>query len=379
MRIAVLGGGPAGLYFAYLWKRRHPEAEVVLFEQNAAGSTFGFGVVFSDRALDFLRLDDPDTADLIAAEMESWRDMTLVHRGETVTIDGVGFSAIGRLHLLQLLQSRLATVGVVPRFSTPLQSLDGLKDFDLIVAADGVNSLVRRSFEGDFGTSVSYLDNKFVWFGTTKRFETLTQTFIETAEGTFNAHHYRYAPGMSTFIVECDRATWLRAGFDHLDPEAARSRCEAVFAEVLDGHPLVANKSTWRNFPWIWNERWSHRNMVLVGDALRTAHYSIGSGTRLALEDVIALVKALDESPGDLRAGLERYEAERRPVVEKLVRAARTSADWYEHFPAHMRLSPIDLARSYITRSGRIDDQRLRQMSPGFMARYEAERPVAAA
>ncbi|MFM9859490.1 FAD-dependent monooxygenase [Pseudoxanthobacter sp. M-2] len=379
MRIAVLGGGPAGLYFAYLWKRRHPEAEVVLFEQNAAGSTFGFGVVFSDRALDFLRLDDPDTADLIAADMESWRDMTLVHRGETVTIDGVGFSAIGRLHLLQLLQSRLATVGVVPRFSTPLQSLDGLKDFDLIVAADGVNSLVRRSFEGDFGTSVSYLDNKFVWFGTTKRFETLTQTFVESPDGTFNAHHYRYAPGMSTFIVECDRATWLGAGFDHLDPEAARSRCEAVFAEVLDGHPLVANKSTWRNFPWIWNERWSHRNMVLVGDALRTAHYSIGSGTRLALEDVIALVKALDESPGDVRAGLERYEAERRPVVEKLVRAARTSADWYEHFPAHMRLSPIDLARSYITRSGRIDDQRLRQMSPGFMARYDAERPVAAA
>jgi 2-polyprenyl-6-methoxyphenol hydroxylase-like FAD-dependent oxidoreductase len=379
MRIAVLGGGPAGLYFAYLWKRRHPEAEVVLFEQNAAGSTFGFGVVFSDRALDFLRLDDPDTADLIASEMESWRDMTLVHRGESVTIDGVGFSAIGRLQLLQLLQSRLATVGVVPRFSAPLHTLDGLEDFDLVVAADGVNSLVRRSFEGDFGTSVSYLDNKFVWFGTTKRFETLTQTFIESGDGTFNAHHYRYAPEMSTFIVECDRATWLRAGFDHLAPEAARTHCEAVFADVLDGHPLVANKSAWRNFPWIWNERWSHRNMVLVGDALRTAHYSIGSGTRLALEDVIALVKALDESPGDVRAGLERYEAERRPVVEKLVRAAHTSADWYEHFPEHMRLSPIDLARSYITRSGRIDDQRLRQMSPGFMARYEAERPVAAA
>jgi 2-polyprenyl-6-methoxyphenol hydroxylase-like FAD-dependent oxidoreductase len=379
MRIAVLGGGPAGLYFAYLWKRRHPEAEVVLFEQNAAGSTFGFGVVFSDRALDFLRLDDPDTADLIAAEMESWRDMTLVHRGESVTIDGVGFSAIGRLHLLQLLQSRLATVGVVPRFSTPLLSLEGLADFDLIVAADGVNSLVRRSFEGDFGTSVSYLDNKFAWFGTTKRFETLTQTFIETVDGTFNAHHYRYAPEMSTFIVECDRATWLRAGFDQLAPDDARARCEAIFAEVLDGHPLIANKSAWRNFPWIWNERWSHRNMVLVGDALRTAHYSIGSGTRLALEDVIALVKALDETPGDLRSGLKRYEAERRPVVEKLVRAARTSADWYEHFPEHMRLAPIDLARSYITRSGRIDDQRLRQMSPGFMARYEAERPVAAA
>jgi 2-polyprenyl-6-methoxyphenol hydroxylase-like FAD-dependent oxidoreductase len=379
MRIAVLGGGPAGLYFAYLWKKRHPASEVVLFEQNPAGATFGFGVVFSDRALDFLRADDPETADLITPAMESWRDITLVHRGQSVTIDGVGFSAIGRLELLQLLQDRLASTGVVPSFETPIRSLDELDGFDLVVGADGVNSLMRRSLEGDFRTTLSYLDNKFAWFGTTKRFETLTQTFVATEFGTFNAHHYRYSPTMSTFIVECDRATWLRAGFDRLSPDESQALCERVFAESLDGHPLVSNKSVWRNFPWIWNERWSHRNMVLVGDALHTAHFSIGSGTRLALEDIIALVRALEEEPKDVRAGLERYEAARRPVAEKLVRAAHTSADWYEHFPEHMKLAPLDFAYSYIMRSGRLDNERLRQMSPRFMAQYDAQRPAKAA
>lgn len=379
MRIAVLGGGPAGLYFGYLWKRRHPDAVVTLFEQNAADATFGFGVVFSDRALDFLRADDPSTADLITPRMETWSDITLVHRGEAVAIDGVGFSAIGRLDLLLLLQAQARAAGVELRYETMVRSLDELDDYDLVVAADGINSLVRRTFEGDFGTSLSYDANKFAWFGTTRRFETLTQTFVETRDGTFNAHHYRYSPTMSTFIVECDRATWLRAGFDRLGPDEARATCEQVFADVLDGHPLLANKSTWRNFPWLWSERWSFGNRVLMGDALHTAHYSIGSGTRLALEDAIALAQALDAHPGDLAAGLAAYEAARRPVVEKLVRASRTSAAWYERFPEHMRRAPLDFAHSYITRSGRIDDERLRLMAPGFMTRYDAARPSKAA
>jgi len=379
MRVAVLGGGPAGLYCAYLIKRRRPEADVVLSEQNPPDATFGFGVVFSDRALDFLRADDPETADLITPRMETWSDITLVHRGEAVPIDGVGFSAIGRLDLLTLLRDRLRSVGVEPRYDTLVRSVDELDGFDLIVAADGVNSLVRRSFEGDFGTSLSYLDNKFAWFGTTKRFETLTQTFVEHRLGAFNAHHYRYSPTMSTFIVECDRATWLRAGFDRLGPEESRALCEEVFADVLEGHPLIANKSVWRNFPWLFNERWSHRNMALVGDALRTAHFSIGSGTRLALEDAIALARALDEHPSDPRAGLEAYEAARRPVVEKLVRASKTSAAWYERFPEHMRLAPYDFAYSYITRSGRVDDERLRGMAPRFMAAHAANRSMQAA
>ena len=373
MRIAVIGGGPGGLYFAYLWKKRHPDAQIDLFEQNAAGATWGFGVVFSEQALEFLRADDPDTVDAIAPRMESWNNITLNLRGESVEIDGVGFSSIGRLELLRILQQRVSSVGVTPRYETSVPSVDQLTGYDLIVAADGLNSLVRRSFEGDFGTSLSYSTNKFAWYGTTKRFETLSQTFVKTELGTFNAHHYRYSPDMSTFLVECDPATWQAYGFADKTIEQSQAICEQVFAATLDGHPLVSNKSVWRNFPWIWNEHWSFRNMVLIGDALHTAHFSIGSGTRLAIEDAIALAKAL-EAERDIPAALDRYQAERKPIVKKLVTAARTSADWYEKFPEHMKLDLMDFAYSYITRSGRIDDARLRAMSPLFMARYEASR-----
>lgn len=371
-RIAVLGGGPAGLYFAALWKRRHPGAHVDVFEQNPEGATWGFGVVFSDKALDFLRADDPETEEVLSARMERWRDITLVHRGERVVLDGVGFSAVGRLDFITELTERARSAGANLHFAKIVRSVDELTGYDLIVAADGINSLVRRTFEGDFKTSLSYDDNKFAWYGTTKRFETLTQTFVETEFGSFNAHHYRYSPAMSTFIVECDRATWLRAGFAEKTEDESRALCEKVFADTLEGHPLVSNKSLWRNFPWLWNDRWSHRNMVLVGDALHTAHFSIGSGTRLALEDVIALVNALDGETNSLRRALEAYEAMRRPVVEKLVKAARTSAAWYERFGEHMKLAPLDFGYSYITRSGRIDDNQLRAMSPRFMARYDA-------
>jgi 2-polyprenyl-6-methoxyphenol hydroxylase-like FAD-dependent oxidoreductase len=373
VRIAVIGGGPGGLYFAYLWKKRHPDAQIDLFEQNAAGATWGFGVVFSEQALEFLRADDPDTVDAIAPRMESWKNITLNLRGESVELDGVGFSSIGRLDLLNVLQQRVRGVGVTPRYDTLIRSMDQLAGYDLIVAADGLNSLVRRSFEGDFGASVSYSANKFAWYGTGKRFATLSQTFVETDLGTFNAHHYRYAPDMSTFLVECDPETWQRYGFADKTIEESKAICERVFADTLDGHPLVSNKSVWRNFPWIWNERWSFQNMVLIGDALHSAHFSIGSGTRLAIEDVIALVKAL-ETERELAGALARYEAERKPIVKKLVTAARTSADWYEKFPEHMKLDLMDFAYSYITRSGRIDDARLRGMSPLFMARYEASR-----
>jgi 2-polyprenyl-6-methoxyphenol hydroxylase-like FAD-dependent oxidoreductase len=371
VRIAVLGGGPGGLYFSYLWKRRHPEAHVELFEQNPADATWGFGVVFSDQALEFLRADDPDTVDAITPQMESWKNITLNLRGESVEIDGVGFSSIGRLALLTILQQRARAVGVALRFDRGIQSIEELSGYDLIVAADGLNSLVRRSFAHEFGASVSYSTNKFAWYGTSKTFATLSQTFVRTDVGAFNAHHYRYSPDMSTFLVECDAATWQAYGFEQKTIEESQAICEQVFAEALDGHPLVSNKSIWRNFPWIWNERWSHQNMVLIGDALRSAHFSIGSGTRLAIEDAIALAKAL-EAETELTAALARYEQERKPTVQKLVRAARTSADWYENFPGHMKLEPMDFAYSYITRSGRIDDARLRAMSPQFMARYEA-------
>ncbi|MFM2422829.1 MAG: hypothetical protein RL291_1359 [Pseudomonadota bacterium] len=374
MKVFVAGGGPAGLYAAYLIKKRRPDAEVTLVEQNPAGATFGFGVVFSDKALEFLREDDPETHALITPAMETWTDLTVVHRGEAIRIDGVGFAAIGRLKLLQLLQQRLATTGVTPLYGQVMSALPRPEDYDLIIVSDGVNSSIRTAYGRDFGTTNSPLKNHFVWYGTTKEFPTLTQTFVETPYGPFNAHHYRYAPGMSTFIAECGPDTWQRAEFGTMTEEDSRKTCEAIFANVLDGHPLVTNRSLWRNFPKISNAHWHHRNMVLVGDALRTAHFSIGSGTRLALEDVIALVAALQRNDFDVAKALPYYEANRRPIVEKLVYAADTSAQWYEDFGAHMKLAPWEFAWSYIQRSGRVDIERLRRMSPKFVAGFEASR-----
>ena len=373
MHIAILGAGPAGLYLAYLIKRRSPETAVTLVEQNPADATFGFGVVFSDRALEFLRENDEATYSAITPHMESWSDITIVHRGERVTIDGVGFSAIGRLKLLQLLQARARSVGVEPSYQRAVKSLGELGNVDLVVGADGVNSLVRRSNENRFGASVRLLTNRFAWFGTDKRFETLTQTFSETKAGSFNAHHYRYSPDLSTFIVEVDQPTFARAGFAEMGEAETRVFCEHVFAQTLDGHRLISNNSIWRQFPIVHNEHWSVDNCVLVGDALHTAHFSIGSGTRLAMEDAIALDRALAHS-GNVGAALVAYEAARRPTLEKLVSGANGSATWYEHFAEHMRFAPVDFAMSYITRSGRVDIERLRKLSPRFVAQFERDR-----
>jgi 2-polyprenyl-6-methoxyphenol hydroxylase-like FAD-dependent oxidoreductase len=352
MRVLVAGAGPAGLYFSYLAKRRHPDWQIRVVEQNRLDSTFGFGVVFSDRALEFLRADDQETFELITPRMETWTDLKVVHRGTPVVIDGIGFAAIGRLELLGLLQQQAASVGVVPEYETRVSDLSS--EFDLVVAADGVNSAVRGW--RDFGTSVSYFTNKFAWYGTPSLFDTLTQTFVSNEHGSFNAHHYRHSATMSTFVVECDAATWERAGFAGMD-EAATTR----YLERLFGHRLISNKSVWRSFPILRNQRWFVGNTVLIGDALRTAHFSIGSGTRLAMEDAIGLAKALDGG------GPAAFEAARRPVVDKLVLAADASGAWYDRFPEHMKLAPREFAWSYIQRSGRIDPERLRKISPRFV------------
>lgn len=372
VKILVVGAGPAGLYFAYRMKREWPDCEIRVVEQNPPDATFGFGVVFSDRALEFLREDDPDTCALLTPAMEQWTDLALVHAGARVTIDGIGFAAIGRLALLQLLRRRLARVGVAPVYGRAVTSRAELEGHDLVVAADGVNSFVRACHGDSLGTTVTYRGNRFAWYGTTRRFEALTQTFVAAEDGTFNAHHYRYAPGLSTFIVECDEATWTHAGLADLSETAARAYCEGLFASTLEGHRLVSNRSIWRRFPQVRNAHWSVGRVVLVGDALRTAHFSIGSGTRLAMEDVIALARALRDLRADVPAALAAFEAARRPVVDKLLAAADASAAWYERFPDHMRLPPWDLAWSYVQRSGRVDLERLRAIAPRFVAGYEA-------
>src|SRR3954447_19027208 len=308
MKVLVVGAGPAGVYFAYLAKRAHPAWRIRVVEQNAADAVFGFGLVFSDKALEFLRADDAATYELITPQMETWTDLTVVHRGERVVIDGIGFSAIGRLHLLRLLRQQLATVGIEPEYETTLASFDG---YDLVVGADGANSAVRRS--ADFGTTQGQCSNKFSWYGTRRAFPTLTQTFVRNEQGTFNAHHYRHAPDMSTFVTECDASTWQRAGFAEMGEADTKAYLERVYEPVLEGAPLVSNKSIWRNFPNVRNERWFAGNLVLIGDALRTAHFSIGSGTRLAMEDAIALNKALNAHSA-IPEGLKAFEVARRPI-----------------------------------------------------------------
>ena len=256
----------------------------------------------------------------------------------------------------------------------PVAALAELGSVDLIVGADGANSLVRKSLETQFQPKIEWLENRFAWYGTAQVFECLTLTFRESFEGAFVAHHYRYSPGMSTFLVECDAPTWRRAGLDAMDDAASRAYCEKVFAPDLGGKPLVSNKSIWRQFPLLSNKNWSARTKegvpaVLIGDALRTMHFSIGSGTRTAFEDAIALDRAFGEAGDDVPAALAAFERERRPVAEKLHAAANASSYWYERFPEKMKLAPWELAHDYMTRSGRIDDERLAKMAPHFMAR----------
>src|SRR5262249_47638036 len=335
---------------------------------------FGFGVVFSDRALEFLNEGDPETFAAIVPHLESWTDITVVHRGERIRIDGVGFAAIGRLDLLHLLQARARSVGVEPTFRHPIVDLRELGDADVIVGADGVNSLVRRTHAAAFGATTTYLTNRFAWFGTAQPFETLTQTFRHTNLGNFNAHHYRYAPAMSTFLVEVTEETFTRAGFDRMSATESAAVCAGVFAADLDGHPLLSNNSVWRRFPIVRNARWWHDRHVLIGDALHTAHFSIGSGTRLAMQDAIALDRALSVHAPAVRAQLRAFEPGRRPAAATGVEATNASGAWNEGCAEHMAHEPLDFAMSYLTRSGRIAPERLRQSSPQFAARYERER-----
>lgn len=397
MKIRILGGGPAGLTFAGLMKQQDPTHDIVVFERGPRDATWGFGVVFSDRALEFLRADDEALCQLLTPHMETWKDLTIVHNDTRVPIAGNGFASIGRLELLKLLYTHVESLGVRIAFQTEITSLDHpeLAGADLVVAANGAFSWVRAENEARFGTTTDWRPNRFIWYGTTKPFDTLTLTFRDTPHGVFCAHHYRYSPGLSapgrsealtpereqheagpvsTFLVEVEEQTWQRAGFQHMSPQDTIGLCEEVFAQDLGGHRIVSNHSYWRNFPAIWNERWSFGHVVLMGDALRTAHFSIGSGTRLAMEDALALAKAFREQPRVADA-LKRYQALRQPPMKKIWDAANVSLRWYEQMGTHMALHPVDFAYSYMTRTGRVDHAEVRRRDPGLAAAYEVRHP----
>lgn len=374
MHVEILGGGPAGLTLAILLKRQDPAHAVRVVERGVRGATWGFGVVFSDRALDFLRADAPGLHDLLTPLMQSWQDLTIVHGDTRIPIGGNGFASIGRLELLDALQREAERLGVVLEFDRALADVRDLGEADLRVAADGAFSASRDARTDAFGTQVDWRHNRFVWYGTTLPFDTLTLTFRAHALGVFCAHHYRYAPDRSTFLVEVDEATYRRAGFDAMGEADSLRLCEQVFAPDLHGHRLLSNRSTWRRFPAIWNERFFDERTVLIGDALRTVHFSIGSGTRLAMEDAIALAKSLRER-ARIDDALAQFQRERQPPMRKIWDAANVSLRWYEGMGALMALDPHEFAYRYMTRSGRVDHAEVRRRDLRLAQAYERLHP----
>lgn len=378
MKIRILGAGPAGLYFAALMKRADPSHDIEIFDRSPRNATWGFGVVFSDRALEFLRADDDALYHYLTPHFENWPEIKIVHNDTAIPVAGNGFASIGRLELLTLLYDYVENLGVPLHFERDITRLDQLGAADLYVGANGAFSWIRGENEAKFGTTTDWRPNKFIWYGTSKAFNSLTLTFRETPLGVFCAHHYRYGPDRSTFLVEVTGETWKRAGFETMSPQDTIATCERVFAKDLDGHPIISNNSNWRNFPAIWNERWSFDNVVLIGDALRTAHFSIGSGTRLAMEDSVALFKAFKEAgTHDVRQALALFQQKRLPPMKKIWDAANTSLRWYEEMDQLVpSLTPVEFAYSYMTRTGRVDHAEVRRRDPALAAAYEALHPV---
>jgi anthraniloyl-CoA monooxygenase len=370
MKIVSIGGGPAGLYLAILMKKADPAHDITIVERNKPGDTFGFGVVFSDETLGNFADADRESYEAITAAFAHWTDIDVHFRGAVVTSTGHGFSGMARVKLLEILGARAAALGVKIVHEREVKDVTEFPDADLILAADGVNSAIRAKYEKRFEPSLDWRRNKFVWLGTTRPHPAFTFHFKEHASGMFRVHAYQYDKSNSTFIVETSEETWKRAGLDKASEAGTLAFCEDLFREELAGHKLIANRSIWRTFPTIRCAHWHFDNVVLMGDAVHTAHFSIGSGTKLAMEDSIELAKAL-RTHKIVPDALKAYEAVRKPQTESTQRAAQTSLEWFEETERYRALEPLDFAFSMLTRSMRITHTNLKLRDPALMKRVD--------
>ena len=368
--IVCIGGGPGSLYFAVLMKKADPGHRVRVIERNRADDTFGFGVVFSDATMAGIAEADSDAYRHIAEHLVHWDDIDVHYRGQVLRSTGHGFSGMSRHTLLRVLQEQAAAAGVTLQFESEVESLAPFAGADLVVGGDGANSTVRRLLHGRIETTSDVRPNRFVWLGTTKPFPAFTFYFKRNEHGLWRVHAYQYEPGRSTFIVECRDDTWQAAGLDRASERDTSVFLEGLFAEELEGHRLTANRSIWRQFPTIRTEPWSAGHAVLIGDAAHTAHFSVGSGTRMAMEDAVALRSALVEMP-DIPSALRAFEAQRRPQVESLQRAAQASLEWFEDTERYVCQSPLQFTFTLLTRSLRITHEDLRTRDPEFLRRVD--------
>ena len=377
MRIASVGGGPAGLYFAISMKLRRPDAQIEIFERNKPGDTFGWGVVFSDQTMANLRANDPTSAATMEAELTHWDDIDVHVNDAKVTSTGHGFIGIGRKRLLNILQDRCAELGIVQHFEVEVDpTLEAYKDFDLVIASDGLNSRIRATREETFKVDIDMRPNKFVWLGTNQLFDAFKFIFVETKHGWVWAHAYKFDANTSTFIVECQPETFAAWGFGEMSQEETCRTCEAIFADHLGGHPLMTNAghirgSAWINFPRVLCHQWYDGNLILLGDAAHTAHYSIGSGTKLAFEDAIKLAQVLADSDLPLAEGLKQYQDERHVEVLKLQSAAKNSMGWFEEVDRYLHFDPLQFTYALLTRSQRVSHENLRLRDPAWLAQLE--------
>jgi len=372
MRVTIIGAGPAGLYFALLLKKTDPGHDVTIHERNRADDTFGFGVVFSDETLNQFLAEDAGTHQAIRDSFAYWHEIDVIAGGERIRSGGHGFCGLARKKLLQILQMRCLEHGVKILFQSEPHDFEALRrDCDLLVGADGINSQVREQWNDTFCPDLDWRRNKFVWLGTTLPLDTFTFIFEANEHGLFQVHAYRFEDGLSTWIVETTEQTWRRAGLDKASEAATIAYCEKLFASHLQGHPLVSNRSIWRTFPTVRCERWVYENVVLIGDAVHTAHFSIGSGTKLAMEDAIALNRIFQAYPGAVPAALQAFETSRKTEVSILQHAAQVSLEWFEHTDRYRSFEPLQLAFSLLSRSKRITYDNLRLRDPAFIDRVD--------